>query len=247
MMLAAPRNPRISLVIPAYNEEGYLGGTLASVAEAADAYGEPSRIEVIVVNNGSSDRTEKIALEAGARVVFEERRCIAVARNKGADAAAGEIVGFLDADSRVTANMFEVIDKAMASDSYIGGGTDIRIDRNSFGISCTYLITKYPAMWLLGVMGGLMFTNIKTFREMGGFDESLYCGEDMRFILDLKKHGKGKGKKFKVVRNARVISSARAFDRFGDWYYFRNLPRIIAKKKAFRDKGFCERFWYENR
>jgi glycosyltransferase involved in cell wall biosynthesis len=239
--------PRISLIIPAFNEEQWLGKALDSVKRAKEAYTVPSRIEVIVVNNNSTDKTGEIARDHHARVVFEEKRCIAAVRNSGAASAGGEIVGFLDADSRVSVNIFNVIDKAMSSGEYIGGGTDIKMDRNSLGIYCTYFITKYPAMWLLGVMGGLIFTANAIFREIGGFDESLFCGEDMRFILDLKKYGKRNGKKFKVIKDTHVISSARAFDRFGDWYYFRNLPRIIRQKNAFRDREFCERFWYGNR
>jgi len=238
--------PKISLIIPAYNEEKFLGKTLDSVHTAKKTYKYPSLIEIIVVNNRSTDDTEKIAKRFDARVVVEKERRIASVKNRGADVAEGEIIGFLDADSRITPNMFNSIDDAMSSNEYIGGGTDIKIDRRSLGIFCTYCITIYPARWLLGVAGGLIFTEKKTFQELGGFDEGLYCAEDSKFILELKKHGKRKGKKFMIIMSDYVTSSARSFDKFGDWYYFTNLLRSLFRMKSiFKDKEFSNKFWYD--
>jgi len=240
------KKPKITLIIPAYNEGKFLGKTLDSVKIATETYKYPSLIEIIVVNNGSTDDTENIAKRFDARVVFEKERRIASVRNRGADVAEGEIVGFLDADSCITPNMFNSIDDAMSSNECIGGGTDVKIDRRSLGIFCTYSITTYPARWLLGIAGGLIFTGKQTFQELGGFDESLYCAEDSKFILELKKHGKQEGKKFKIITRDYVTSSARSFDEFGDWFYFRNLHRILFRMKSvFKDKDFSSKYWYD--
>lgn len=239
----------ISLIIPAFNEEQYLGRTLDSVYKAKDHYGNPSLIEIIVVDNCSTDITEEIAKSRGATVVKEEQRCIASVRNKGAQVAGGSILGFLDADSCVSSNIFNSIDDAMSSGKYIGGGTTIKLERRSFGIYLTYWITIFPARWLLRVAGGLVFTGRQAFEDIGGFDEFLYCAEDSKFILEMKKYGKMKGKNFKVISTDYVITSSRSFDQFGDWYYFKNLPKIIWRGglKAFRDKDYCWRFWYDVR
>lgn len=239
--------PRISLIIPAYNEEKYIGKTLSSVMKAKETYRKPYLIEVIVVNNCSTDNTEKIARGFGAKVILEEERRIASVRNKGAEVAEGEIVGFLDADSWITPDMFNLIDEVMSSGKYIGGGTDIKLERNSLGIFCTYCITKFPFMWLLGITAGLLFTEKKTFEEIGGFDKSLYCAEDSMFALNLKKYGKQKGKKFKVITDAYITSSARSFDKFGDWYYFKNIPKVLFKGGigAFKNKDIVKKFWYD--
>lgn len=215
--------------------------------EAKETYGEPSLIEVIVVNNCCTDDTKKIAKSYGAKVVFEKERRIASVRNAGVKAAEGRIVGFLDADSRLTPNIFNSIDEVMFSGMYIGGGTMVKLERKSLGLFFTYCITVIPARWLLGIMGGLIFTEKRVFEELGGFDESLYCGEDSKFALELKKYGNQRGKKFKIITNDYVITSTRAFDQFGDLYYFKNIPKILFKrgKRAFRDKDYCKRFWYE--
>ncbi len=236
----------ISLIIPAYNEAKFIGKTLASVVNAKNAYREPSAIEIIVVNNCSTDNTQKVAENYGARVVTEDKRRIATVRNKGAKEAQGEIIGFLDADSCITPNMFNAIDEGMSEDRFVGGGTRVKLERNSLGILCTYGITVFPAKWLFGVAGGLIFTKKNTFLEMGGFDETLYCAEDSKFILDLKKYGKRIHKNFKIIENDYVITSARSFDTFGDWYYFKNLPTILFKRKSiFTSEEFTKKFWYD--
>jgi len=240
---------KISLIIPAFNEGKYIGRTLDSVNKAKDHYKNPSLIEIIVVDNNSTDNTEQIAKKKGATVVKEEKRCIASVRNRGAQVSRGSVLGFLDADSSVSPNIFNSIDDVMSSGKYIGGGMTIKLDRKSLGIFLTRCLTTIPAKWLFGVAGGLIFTGRQTFESLGGFDESLYCAEDTKFILGMKKHGKTKGQKFKVITTNYVISSSRSFDQFSDWYYFKNLPKIALRGgiKAFRDKDFCWRFWYNVR
>src|SRR5205085_9617055 len=87
----------ISIVIPAYNEEALLAPTVRAVRESADATGVP--YEVIVVDDGSTDRTAEIARAHGARVVSVELRQIGAARNAGVKAAAGDLLIFVDADT----------------------------------------------------------------------------------------------------------------------------------------------------
>src|ERR1700712_3950187 len=87
--------PRFTIVIPAFNEEEYLGECLASLARQ-DFLGE---FDVIVADNGSTDRTPVVALAAGALVVFEPKRGVCQARQKGTAAAAGEIIVSADADT----------------------------------------------------------------------------------------------------------------------------------------------------
>jgi hypothetical protein len=83
----------ISVVIPAYNSEAFIGETLDSVrAQSAP----PS--EVIVVDDGSADATSRVAAERGARVIRQANQGVSVARNTGVAAATGEWVAFLDSD-----------------------------------------------------------------------------------------------------------------------------------------------------
>src|SRR6266436_4982028 len=84
----------ISVVIPALNDASMLKVCLAALASqrrAAD--------EIIVVDNGSSDDTAEVARAAGALVLTELRRGIYPATSTGYDAATGDIIARLDADS----------------------------------------------------------------------------------------------------------------------------------------------------
>ncbi|MDI6892000.1 MAG: glycosyltransferase [Actinomycetota bacterium] len=123
--------PRISLVIPAYNEEKYLGRTLASVLGAVEFY-ERERggdVEVIVVDNNSTDKTAEVARRFGVRITpFKAKNQMAAVRNAGVKLAQGEILTFLDADSLVSKNVFVCVDEVLGSGEIIGGGVDIRPD-----------------------------------------------------------------------------------------------------------------------
>jgi glycosyltransferase involved in cell wall biosynthesis len=80
----------ISVVIPALNEEKYIGRCLASLR----AQTHPRELyEIIVVDNASTDRTSEIARGLGAQVVHEPRRGVGWARHRGAREARGEIIG----------------------------------------------------------------------------------------------------------------------------------------------------------
>src|SRR5262245_58504290 len=91
---------KLSVIIPAYNEEKLLPGCLAHVraALAANAAADWAS-EVIVADNNSTDRTAELARAAGARVVFEPVNQISRARNAGARVASGDLFLFVDADS----------------------------------------------------------------------------------------------------------------------------------------------------
>jgi glycosyltransferase involved in cell wall biosynthesis len=98
-------HPLISVIIPAYNAERFLAETLESVL--AQDY---APFEVIVVNDGSTDRTAAVAAGFGGRVraVYQPNGGLAAARNLGLRAARGELIGFCDADDCWTADKLRI-------------------------------------------------------------------------------------------------------------------------------------------
>ena len=128
----------ISLIIPAYNEEKLIYRTLLSVSKAAKQFELDTNetIELIVVDNASTDRTVEIANRFDVTIVREERRMISAVRNAGAKAAKSEILCFLDADSEVSENIFTLVYEAMQSESYIGGGAKMMLDQQIGRASC---------------------------------------------------------------------------------------------------------------
>ena len=98
---------KISIIVPAFNEEQFLGKSLAQIKAAASALANTGwGTELIVCDNNSTDRTAEIARAAGANVVFEPVNQISRARNSGATAATGDWLVFVDADSYPSAGVF---------------------------------------------------------------------------------------------------------------------------------------------
>lgn len=89
----------ISVVIPMFNEAQHIGRTLEGLKRAASHYA--GQAELIVVDNGSSDASVSIAQQVGARVMVHPGIRVGALRNRGAAAAQGEIVAFVDADIEV--------------------------------------------------------------------------------------------------------------------------------------------------
>lgn len=101
---------KVSVVIPAYNEEKYLAECLRSLArqtEKAD--------EIIVVDNNSTDKTSAIAKRHHCRVVTESQQGISYARNAGFNAAKGDIIARCDADTVVPPNWIKEIKTQFAT------------------------------------------------------------------------------------------------------------------------------------
>ena len=95
---------KLSVVIPAHNEERVIAGTLRAIRAQ-----RPAVHEVIVVCNGCRDATAARARAGGARVVVTERRGVSLARNLGAAHATGDTLLFVDADVRLAAGLSAAI------------------------------------------------------------------------------------------------------------------------------------------
>ncbi|NDC40457.1 MAG: glycosyltransferase family 2 protein [Chitinophagia bacterium] len=87
--------PRVSVVIPAYNEENNILSLLTSLAANQTDFA----VEVIVVNNNSVDKTEELVRQAGVTCVNEYKKGVVAARTAGLMAASGEFILNADADS----------------------------------------------------------------------------------------------------------------------------------------------------
>ena len=82
---------KISIVVPAFNEEKLIADSLSSINSAAESFKKLKwEVELIVCDNNSTDRTAELARQAGAIVVFEPVNQIGRARNRGASVATGD-------------------------------------------------------------------------------------------------------------------------------------------------------------
>lgn len=246
-MEAGP-TPRFSLIVPAHNEQAYLGRLLDSVdlARSRCRHGAET-VEVVVADDGSTDATAAIAETRGCRVVRLAARRIAAARNAGAAVATGEIFSFADADMRIHPETFNAIDDMLGSGRIVAGATGVTLERWSLGLAVTCALVV-PWVWLLRMDTGVVFCPSADFRAVGGFDERRSFGEDVQFLLDLRRLGRARGQRLGRARRAKAIASTRKFDRYGDWHYFPMLLRLLGpmlRSPATRS-ALVEDYWYRD-
>jgi glycosyltransferase involved in cell wall biosynthesis len=237
---------RFSVVVPARNEEALLPRLLDTVEVARQAYrGGSARIEVIVADNVSTDRTAERALAKGARVVTVAKRVIGAVRNGGAREARGEVLVFVDADIRMHPGTFDAIDAAFATGRVVGGATGVRLERMSPGLALTYAFLM-PMVWALSMDTGPTFVLRQDFEAIGGYDESLLAAEDVALLFALRRRGRPRGQRLVRLRKTKAIASVRKFDAFGDWHYFRLMPAVALDvvRRGQRASGFLGRYWY---
>ncbi|BDR53859.1 hypothetical protein KIM372_17660 [Bombiscardovia nodaiensis] len=121
--------PLISVIVPVYKAEKYLDTCIASIA--SQTY---SNLEILLINDGSPDRTPAIcedwaAKDVRIKVIHQKNLGAAAARNKGVAAARGELLGFVDADDWISADAYEVMQRNMereSADVSAIGMTDVR-------------------------------------------------------------------------------------------------------------------------
>ena len=229
----------LSFIVPAYNEERLLGATLDALRAAALAIGEP--YELIVADDGSTDRTAAIAAHHGAILVSVAHRQIAATRNSGAREANGDWLIFVDADTLVSEAVVRSAVEALRSGA-VGGGAAVEFD----GTVPLYARLLLPVLvrsfrWAGLAAGCFLFCTRHAFAAVGGFDEAFYGAEELVMSRALKRHGR-----FVVLRQA-VITSGRKLRT----HSVREMLAILARL-ALRGPGAVKQrqgmdLWYAER
>jgi rSAM/selenodomain-associated transferase 2 len=190
---------KLSVVVPALNEEDCLARALASV---------PAGAEIIVADGQSEDRTREIATELGARVV-EGARGRGAQMNLGAKAASGDTLLFLHADCELGPEAGEAIRRALADARVVGGSFRLRISPARRGLAVVALGSNLRAR-LLGFPYGdqALFVRRSEFEAIGGYRE-IPIMED----VDLAKRLRSRGRM--VSLHATVTTTPRHWERLG--------------------------------
>ena len=174
-----------------------------------------------------------------------EKRIIGAARNGGALCARGDVLAFVDADSRIHPETFNAIDSAFATGRFVGGATGVRMERMSPGIGMTYLLLL-PFVWITGMDTGVVFCRREDFEEVEGYPEDRLFAEDVGFLFRLARLGRRRGQRLTRLRRAKAVASARKFDRHGDWHYFLLIARVLWSSLLSRRalEKFARDYWY---
>lgn len=232
---------KYSFIIPALNEEDIIGETIKSIKRQKGSF------EIIVVDNGSKDKTTKIAKDLGCRVVKEKKRGISPARNRGAKEAKGEYLCFIDADGEPMKNWLRDVDKILKKnkvDAIVG--LNIFKHENIFKRIWfnTFYFIAYMGIYLSKTLLGIIFfegNNLVIKRnfllKIGGFEPVV--GE-----------GLWTSKKFRAAGGTSVFRpqmivhySSRGFEEAG---YIRTVLYWItgtATKKSSDDYSYKSKNW----
>ena len=206
---------RISVVVPALNEEKYLPGCLESLASQSS----DSDHEVIVVDGGSADRTVEIAKHFTDHVITTARRPVGAARNEGAKIADGEIVAFIDADTIASRRWLTAIERSFEDPSVIGvtGPTlpsdGTALDSITYRLWTIYLQRVLLSMGMPHVIGFNCAYRKSAFLRVGGFDETNVTSEDIGLARKMRRLGK-----IEFERQMSALTSARRFRKYGHAY-----------------------------
>jgi glycosyltransferase involved in cell wall biosynthesis len=186
--------PRISLVIPAYNEERLLPACLEAVT--SNVAGRV--LEVIVVDNGSTDDTPNIvARHDWIRCVHEPEKGITRARQSGFEAASGDVIAFVDADTRPPPGWIEQIEAAFTSHEDLaclsGPYTFYDLTGLRSAVSRWWFVAAAALGHITGhlLVGGNFAIRRSVLDSMGGFDRTIgFYGEDVDIGRRATRHGR---------------------------------------------------------
>jgi glycosyltransferase involved in cell wall biosynthesis len=179
---STPEGLSISLIIPAFNEESYIGKCLQAVSEHIQA----RACEVIVVDNGSTDRTaEIVAAYPNVTCLFEPEKGVTKARQCGFRQSRGEILAFIDADTIPPPGWIEQIEEQFRKDAGLAcmSGPYFHYDLSAVPrwITSAWFVAARLLYHVVGylVVGGNFAIRRSVLEAMGGFDASIeFYGDD---------------------------------------------------------------------
>jgi glycosyltransferase involved in cell wall biosynthesis len=239
---------KISVIVPAFNEEKLIGGTLRSIRAAAATFAHLGwETELVVCDNNSTDRTAELARDAGAKVVFEPLNQISRARNTGAAGASGDWFIFVDADSHPSAELFADVAAAIQDGHCLAGGSTVKLDGHypvaslvTEGWNLLSRVKKWAA-------GSFIFCHAAAFREAGGFSHELYASEEIDLFERLKSLARQRGKRVIILNRHPLVTSARKMHLYTPWEHLRFLSKTVWQRgRPLKSREECLT-WYDGR
>ena len=192
----------ISVIIPAYNEEGYISKTLEAIKNQ-----KYQPIEIVVIADSCTDKTKSIASKYTDNLYEINERRIAKARNYGAKKANGQILVFNDADTLFSENYLEKIAEFCSEKRDYGCAKMLSETKNPLHILHSKILnyhSKYNHYF-----HGNFFISKDLFFQFNGFQEKMIKGED----TDLAERLKGKGN-YHFLEESHIIPSMRKINFF---------------------------------
>jgi glycosyltransferase involved in cell wall biosynthesis len=239
---------KISIVVPAFNEEKLIVRSLQSIRLAATAFLQIGwEYEIIVCDNNSSDRTGEFAMAQGAHVLFEAVNQISRARNTGAAAAHGEWLVFVDADSFPSPELFTDMATLMQTGRCIGGGATVELDQPVLWAIGFVRLWNCLSRWQRWMAGSFIFCEARAFRKLGGFSHDLFVAEEIDFSKRLNELARLRGQQVRILHRQPLKTSARKIHLYSGREYILFLLRsLLGLGRTFKDRKACGP-WYDGR
>lgn len=180
--------PGVCVVVPAFNEEAYIARCLESVSRLDYP---ASLLEVIVVDNGSRDRTVAIAQGCGCRVISHPGVRVGAVRNRGAQESRSEILAFLDADCVAPRDWVQHAVAEFAANpraAAVGGPYLAPVGASWYEKAWAPRVSESRRL-VKHLAGGSLFVRSSLFSSFSGFDATLNAGEDEDFCRRLGRAG----------------------------------------------------------
>lgn len=238
-------NLLISVIIPAYNEEKYIGACLQSVVNQDFP---KEKYEIIVVNNNSTDKTKEIVQKnfPKVKIIDELKKGVVFARITGINQAKGEIIVFTDADAIAPKNWLSNYYKEFSDPKVVGAGGYIHFQPSTLFTIFKEHTSNFSLSLFKLFTGNNMAFRKEAYERVGGFSPLVNQAEDAYIATKLKEVGK-----LKIIKKNKVVASSRRSVYFYDVpheirYWMSFLSFKFLKKpvfydfKAVRDRGFLE-------
>lgn len=228
------RKITFSVIIPARNEESNIGHCLQSI----DAVDWPDDdVEVLLIDNGSSDATPAIARLHGATVFVRPGDTVAALRNYGAAQSRGEILVFLDADCTVPRTWFREAARYLDTEDVVCFGSPPVVPPDSTWVQrAWYWVRRKEGItdtdWLESMN---MFVRRQAFQQVGGFNAALVTCEDYDLSLRLRRLGRLVSDDRIVAMHHGEAASLRHFFRKEHWRALGNLRGLGSHSFQWRE------------
>jgi glycosyltransferase involved in cell wall biosynthesis len=250
----------LSIIIPTLNEERNIGNVLSDISKQDFS---KNNIEVIVADAESTDNTRNIVEQYGAKIV--NGGIPSIARNNGSKEARGDILYFMDSDIRInndflTKSYIEFISRILD----VAGMDNHPIYDENYKSRHKMIINSIN--WLANklifraseytdkpkAIGTCMLFNKKSFMDSGGFDETIYWGEDTEMAQRMYNNNYN----FGILKQSSIYTRPRKIMEHGIWNYYINVIKLnnyrdnhgeITSKEKFRNiTGLPDYFRLEN-
>ena len=177
----------VSIIVPAYNESDYIEACLTSLL-SIDYPKE--RLEIIVVDNGSSDDTVEKARSFPVKVVEKTSGKVGSVRNYGVGQSSGEVIAFIDSDCVANKDWLKASLIKLSSDTVGAVGGACMLRENPNWVESAWIINSFPREGVANILAGSsMIMSRETFLSAGKFDEKINAGEDTKLSEAIKDLG----------------------------------------------------------